>query len=423
MNRNKTIVILTESMMPFTFSWGACQRVFYYSKQLLSEGYAVTIICKNDSKLDDGITNNEGITVIGLGFSHSDNRETNNKNSIKDRIKKLDRNNKTFSNIIRSSARFAYSEPNIFFGPKSHRWVKKYSEKILRTINEIKPYVTIISGPPFGLFSLVSKIRAICNKIILDYRDPWTLWYEKPTLMSHIEKHAIENSDYIITSTDSLCEGMKKKYPKANVISILNGYDESSWNNINFPTVYKDRIVFSYIGAIWINNPPAFRDASNFIFAANKFADLHNDAYFQFYGVRDNVNDIDKSFKKHVVFNGNIPVKESLVEMMKSHVLIVMHTAHDASGKYIICGKLYDYMKSKKFVLSIGDCADANKHFVETNHIGLHCNNNIDDIISALNMIYMMWKENKMFVKSSDDINVFSRQFQNNKLVDMINNM
>ena len=32
------LLIITESMMPFTSNWGACQRIYHYAKKMVSEG-------------------------------------------------------------------------------------------------------------------------------------------------------------------------------------------------------------------------------------------------------------------------------------------------------------------------------------------------------------------------------------------------
>ena len=100
----------------------------------------------------------------------------------------------------------------------------------------------------------------------------------------------------------------------------------------------------------------------------------------------------------------------------------MFHTAHDPSGKYIICGKAFDCMRSGNYLLSIGDVAYANKTFVEQTGSGIHCDNNREAIFEALETIYTKWKEGTL-TGGSRGIEQYSRDYQNTQFLKMIRDL
>ena len=256
-------------------------------------------------------------------------------------------------------------------------------------------------------------------KLILDYRDPWTCWYEKYSLAESAERKAVQLADLVITTTDPLTEALKEKYKSNSVYTIMNGYDRNLWSEIDKKEHRSGKMVISYIGAIKINGQPGFRDATVFLTAAKEFLKTHDDVQIQFIGVRDSLDSIDAELRKLITFKNTVPVKKSLEMTAESDVLLIFHTPLDPSGKYIICGKAFDCLKSGNYVLSIGDKAYANKQLVESTGIGMHCNNNQQDIFHALEEIHKKWK-NGSLGNMRVETEAYSRDYQNTKFLELI---
>lgn len=420
----KNILIVTEAMMPFTNNWGACQRVYHYAKLMKQNGMNVSIICRNSTNRSNGTELVEGIEVCGTGGTatvpnekaKSNKKETN---SLREKLKKIDRNVKVVSDVVRGASRFVYSEPNVLSGYGSKKWAENVSGEILSQISDKKIDAVILSGPSFGSFYLADKIKQTGVKLILDYRDPWTCWYEKYSLAESTERKAVQLAELIITTTAPLTEALKEKYNSNAVYTIMNGYDKELWNEIEKKEHRPEKLVISYIGAIKINGQPGFRDATVFLNTAKEFLKTHDDVEVQFVGVRDPIDSIDAELRKVITFKNTVPVKESLEMTAESDVLLIFHTPLDPSGKYIICGKAFDCLKSGNYVLSIGDKAYANKQLIESTGIGMHCNNNQQDILHALEEIYAKWK-NGSLGNMKVDTESYSRDYQNTKLLELI---
>lgn len=418
------LLIITESMMPFTSNWGACQRIYHYAKKMVSEGLKVTVICHNTSGRVDSTENVEGITVIGHGgrkvpTASGVQPSGGFKADLRKKLQAIDRNVKVVSKIVRSTYRFLYSEPNALSGRTAKNWANAVMPFALDYIYKEHIDAVIISGPTFGLFYHADEIKAKGVKLILDYRDPWVSWYEKPTLASKAERKAIECADLVVTTTETLTEALNKKYKSDKCQTVMNGYDKDLWSTIVLPEHDPSRFIISYVGNIKIHGQPGFRDSTCFMAAAKKFKERHPETIIQFVGVKDDIDEINPKLKEYVEFRNTVPVAESLEITARADVLLMFHTALDPSGKYIICGKAFDCLRSGNYVLSIGDVAYANKEIVERTGCGMHCDNNEEAILSALETIFAKWKEGNL-IDRNRDTEIYSRDYQNTEFLRLI---
>lgn len=420
------LLIMSESMMPFTSNWGACQRIYHYAKQIMREGVQVTVICHNTSDQTDGIVDVGGITVIGHGgrkqaqtFSSYQESSAKFKAQFRNELKKLDRNVKVVSQIARSVYRFAYSEPNVLSGRLAQKWANTVVPFAIKYIKDKEIDTVILSGPTFGLFYHAAEIKATGIKLILDYRDPWVSWYEKPTLASRSEKRAIECADLVVTTTQTLTDALNRKYCTEKCHTVMNGYDEDMWAKIPVSKHDPNKMIIAYVGNIKIKGQQSFRNPTCFLKAIKEFKSTHPNIKVEFIGVQDRLDEIDAELKECIEFQNNVSVEDSLEFMAKADVLVIFHTALDASGKYIICGKAFDCLRSGNFILSIGDMAYANKAFVEETESGIACDNKNSSILRALNEIYAHW-EKKELTGTAKNIKQYSREHQNEKLLQLI---
>ena len=415
------VLVLTESMMPFCKDWGGCQRVYFYSQKLIAEGYDVHVICRKSSDNPAGTVDFKGVKVT----TPDGPKQTAKGRGLKAKLIKTLKNNALVLTTMQKIYRFKYSEPNLFRGKESKSWAQRNKQLIKDYIVRENIDCVVISGPPFGLFYLADEIKELGVKLVLDYRDPWNLWYEKYSLSEKYEKRAVDLSDFVIASTDSLARALKEKYGKDEVYPVLNGYDMSSWENqeSRAEKASSDKLTISYVGYVLVNTPPAFRDPRCFIEAACEFLNSKDDVQIKFIGVGDELSTIKKEYREKIEFRNRIPVEDALREVNGSDVALVIHTAKDPSGNYIVCGKLYDYLKSGKFVLSIGDKAKCNNDLIDRYGAGMHCGNNKKAIIESLEHIYEKWKDGSISVNVPEDIIKYSRDYQNSEFVRLLKNI
>ncbi len=419
----KNVLILAEAMMPYCSDWGSCQRVYHYSQKMISEGYAVHVICRNSSENPAGTSEVKGIRVTTPDPARV---KRSGGGGIRSKLIRFGKNNPVVLAAMRRVYRFAYSEPNLFRGKESKQWAMNHLQFIKDYITKEQIGKVIISGPPFGLFYLAPTIKQMDVSVILDYRDPWNLWYEKFSLSEKYERRAIEAADLVIASTNNLAAALKQKYQKDAVYPILNGYDIAAWNEqaqqVETPPK-KEKLVISYVGYILVNQPPAFRDPRLFLDAACAFLSDRDDVEINFIGVGDELSTIKAEYQEKIQFQNRVPVEEALQEVNRSDAVLVIHTAKDSSGNYIVCGKLYDYLRSGKYVLSVGDKAQCNNDLIVRYQAGMFCNNNRKDILQSLNLIYEKWKEDALQVSVPSDIETYSRDYQNTEFVKLLNSI
>ena len=109
--------------------------------------------------------------------------------------------------------------------------------------------------------------------------------------------------------------------------------------------------------------------------------------------------------------------------MKKSDVLISIHTAQDDSGKYIISGKFYDYMRSGKVIWHIGSSKDLMTKMVQEYKLGIWCENESEKLKEVIDNLLRCWKEERlqeMRAHNLKEIDIFSRENQNKKYADIL---
>lgn len=421
------LLIITELMMPYAQNWGACQRIFHYAKKMVSEGIQVTVICHNVTEKSDGIEEVDGIKVIGRGgkkIVNSSGEQAGHsfKKELRKKLQAIDRNTKYVSGFVRFIYQFIYSEPHPLAGRASMQWANSVLPYALNYIKEERIDTVILSGPTFGSFYHAEDIKKTGVKLILDYRDPWVSWYEKPTLASKAEKNAIQCADLVVTTTEQLTKALNQKYKTTKCNTVMNGYDKELWDSIEMPKHDTEHLTIAYVGNIKIQkkkNSFGFRDSRCFLNTVRDFIQTHGEVRVAFVGVQNDLNEIDPKFKEFVEFRNTVPVSEALEITAKADVLLMFHTPLDPSGKYIICGKAFDCIRSGNYMLSIGDVAYANKEIVERTGCGMHCDNNEEAILSALETIFAKWKEGNL-IDRNRDTEIYSRDYQNTEFLRLI---
>jgi len=340
--------------------------------------------------------------------------------TVKNHLKRFLKKTLTFYNDIK------LNEPNPAQGLYALIWLKENKNKMANFINKNKISKVIISGPPFSLFTLTSYIKRMDKnvKVILDYRDPWNLWNMKKGKPFRREQKFLKEADYIVGFSELFCQDMVKIFPfiRDKITAVMNGYSAEEWSDVEKETKEdrsKDKLVISYIGSISFNkdNKYTFRDPYPLLNAFANF-DNKNDVELRFVGIHKltkEIEEVKKNYKNVNLFY-QVNHKESLVEMRKSDILVLLHTSNDNSSKYALGGKFFDYLRSGKVLLGIGNRETYFNKLIENYKLGLIANNNEKEIEQVLHAIYSFWKEGKLNELRKDEnleIEKFSRESQN----------
>lgn len=405
----KNYLFIVYEMIPYTKYWGAAQRVYFFANFLKDQENKVHIISSKNTSNE--FKYNRDIKFDILHFNNQAQVSINEAPNLvltgsrqdflgllKLMIKKITRN------ILLTIEKFFINEPNCGVGIITLVWLYKHRQKIIKYVYDNSIDFIIVSAPPFSLFnffflrSLKKKTKA---KIILDYRDPWNCWNGQKGPSKLFERKALNLSDFVITTNEKHKQKIIEdfKYPITKIKVIMNGYDLNTWNSISsyMPVRKSNKIVISYIGSISFDSG-SYRNPDIFLNALKKYP--VNDLFeINFIGVtlsKEKLNEISQKFK-FANFYGIVTHKRSLELMLDSDVLLNLHTSNDDSSKYLIGGKLFDYYKSNRFVLSINSKDSFEASFIKKENIGLCVENNIEEILESLNYIV----SNKNIIKSN----------------------
>lgn len=428
MDKRKSVLIIAPSMVPRIHSWGGSQRMYYLANTLADAGMEVITMApkyKTERSCADKEIHYEAIfpgaeieteaRAAGEEHAEAESKSRKVKKLIKKYLKPL--------GILRykckvRSDRFLYNEPSLFEGKKHEKWIQEHAGEVLRCIEERKIEIVIISGPSFSLFKIAKNIKkAFPNvKVVFDYRDPWHLWNGKRNIAYLKEKSYLKNADMVVCFSEPFREDMCKIFQldKARTEVVYNGYSEEEWRNAELnaeeDTEKFDKLIISYVGSMDFNdNIWNYRNPNRVIEVVKKMPSDRVELVFV--GTDRDNKEADSDNIKYI---GRVSQAESFAYMMKSDVLLNIHDTQDCSGRYLVSGKFYDYMRSGKMIWNIGNKDSLAGKFVEELELGVNCRNTEGEIEQILKQL--LEDKKKLFwgmQKSNLRIRDFSREYQN----------
>ena len=395
------ILIISGQFIPFTKSLGGILRVYSFIKLLNKKNDVFLLVSKPVKNKSYGY----------LGLPRKDLGKVNI-NYISNKSPKI------------TSSMFNYKLlRNIFylFGFDYAFYLNsKYIEKCNDLIKKNNINYVIVSSPPFSLFYLVKKIKKRFKniKIILDYRDGWStrinnifLFPFKYMVKTFIEKKILNYSDYIITATLNIklkvsnLVGNKKK-----IILIRNGFLSKPKKKHK----KNKKIKIGYFGLISDDNS-SYRNI-RIIFDTIKNNKILQDKFiFEFYGNNDIQSESIKSFNSFK-FKKNISYKNALNKMTEMDFLLIIHTEKSTS-KEMVTSKFYDYLASGSPIINISSGKNEAGEIIKKYNLG----KNINYLEDNLSNFFTNLKRNKKKLKWNKNLEIFNRNYQNKKLLKLIN--
>lgn len=416
MGEKGNILIIAKVMLPYTSSFGSCQRIYYLANYLAEKGFHVTVMAEKTGNINRVLNAMErkyksywleGKPCFGAGFLNTG------------LAKKVSR--EIFNEIYENTAFQHYI------------WRLVNTRKILGYIKDRKIKTVIISGPYFSVFGLCVKIKQRYKNVnvVLDYRDPWNLWNDGHGIASIFEHRIIEKSDKVVCFSEDFKKAMQKRFPtkKGKYEVIYNGFYEKAWNEIKLKQSNHKRMVFKYIGGI--SFPAGMGDFRNPKELIDAFLNICNnrDVELQFIGVGQLTREmrvVEEKSKHKIIFCSPVPAAESLRQMTEGDVLISIHDAGNQSDQYILSAKLFDYLRSGKVILNIGKEWSALSRFIKKRKVGFSCENQRTAIEKMLVELYDLWQNNGRSIERENrefDYSVYGRNYQNEKYGSLLRNL
>ncbi len=436
---NNNILIIAPEIPPRANSWGGSQRMYYLADMLEKQGRNVITISPGFQMAPECVNKEVLYEPVYLGGDAGGGDEEGNGQKCSEGEKEKKRKKWIFlpSKIKRAiymfmaaADYFLYGEPSSFQGIFYKKWLKNYEEAILGCILHKGIKKVIISGPSFALFSVAEKIKKKDGsiKIIFDYRDPWFLWKKKKNLAYLKEKKYLKNADCIVCFSEAFRKDMCRtfKIESSKTAVVYNGYSDDGWKKAERRAGKKKRdgnqLLVTYVGSMDFNdNKKNYRNPNIVIRAAEKCE--KGIVELRFVGVAA-VEKMEK--RNNVSYIGKVTQEESLLYMLESDVLLNVHDTDDDSGKYLVPGKFYDYMRSGRVLWNIGKEDGLAAEFLNEYGLGVSCANRADSVEGMLRrLIGLKQKEGieKLRRTGGKEVSRFSREVQNREYIEVLESL
>lgn len=270
-------------------------------------------------------------------------------------------------------------------------WKKPAFEKCCEIIEKEEIHGIISSSFPITSHIIACNLKEKYNiPWIADLRDLWNMnpYINHTFIRNYFEKKlelkTFENVDILTTTTPLAQKTLQTLHPQKRIVSVVSGYDPEDFKHIK-QTQTTDKLTLMYAGSLYggKRDPSILFDALNQLINENKVD--ANKISIDFYGDSTNLNELSKKYnlKSNVHIHGRITHEEVLQNQMNSDVLLLISWMNE-SEKMFIPGKVYEYIASKKPILSIGYREGSLKDLIKKTNIGYH----VSDVGETKKAIY-----------------------------------
>lgn len=304
----------------------------------------------------------------------------------------------------------------IFWKSSSVNFLSDYLPK-----NNIDTIIT--TGPPHSVHLIGLELKRKLNiNWISDFRDPWVklnylnrfhlLPFSRKSHISLRNKVLINSNAVIVTS-----ERLKDLFSNitSNIYKITNGFDYIiKENNLD------NKFSISHIGSLYPERNPKFLwDSLEELFEGSFKKDL------QINFIGNTSEKIKKElsrrkFHNHVRFYDYVDYNRAL-ELMCSSQALLMIEVNDEESSYAIPGKLFDYLNSKRPIISIGPNISEVSEILNNTNSGKFFN--YDDkrnLKLYINQLYKSYKNGTNIISDKSKIDMFNRINLTKKLSEVI---
>ena len=304
----------------------------------------------------------------------------------------------------------------IFWKSSSVNFLSDYLPK-----NNIDTIIT--TGPPHSVHLIGLELKRKLNiNWISDFRDPWVklnylnrfhlLPFSRKSHISLRNKVLINSNAVIVTS-----ERLKDLFSNitSNIYKITNGFDYIvKENNLD------NKFSISHIGSLYPERNPKFLwDSLEELFEGSFKKDL------QINFIGNTSEKIKKElsrrkFHNHVKFYDYVDYNRAL-ELMCSSQALLMIEVNDEESSYAIPGKLFDYLNSKRPIISIGPNISEVSEILNNTNSGKFFN--YDDkrnLKLYINKLYKSYKNDTNIISDKSKIDMFKRINLTKKLSEVI---
>ncbi|MDQ3395011.1 MAG: glycosyltransferase family 4 protein [Bacteroidota bacterium] len=323
---------------------------------------------------------------------------------------------------------------NLFIPDPRRFWVKPSVKFLKDFVRDRGIEYVITTGPPHSMHLIGLGLKKKCNiKWVADFRDPWSQWDLLDKLQTGMiarqlhkamEKQVLKRADKIITVSKKLAEDLQKIGGRS-VAVISNGVDTEDYAHILPEFQKSDKFRISYFGLLnEMRNPMVFWETMEEM--ASEDAEFEQELELNLAGIVSEsiLHDLKNFPKVHskLVMHGYLSHEQVFKECSRSSLLLVILN-NTENAKWIIPGKLFEYLSMGKPILMLGpvdsDAADLLNQ-LKTGYLSTF--HDKETIKRVLMEAFSEYKRGGS-IKVSYDMEMFSRRKLTQDLATLLDNL
>lgn len=298
-----------------------------------------------------------------------------------------------------------YLRGNLLIPDSRIFWVKPSVNFLSKYILEKDVDIIITTGPPHSLHLIGLNLKSKLNITwFADFRDPWTgiNYHNKLKLNLYsknkhlkLEKRVLNSCDRIIVTSNKLLNEYSKITRKP-VSLITNGFDF-----IKKETTLDNKFSITHIGSLLPErNPKILWKALRKI--ELKSNNLKDDLVINFIGeVSSNIKEDIKNncLEKNVVYHNYIEYKDTIPNLLKSQILLLIEADNDESS-FVIPAKIFEYINSSRPIIAIGPKDSEIRRIINKTKSGKYfLHDEYDKLLKYIEESYQLYKIKKLKIK------------------------
>lgn len=384
----------------------AVKRIDAFSKYFFKNGYDVTVLTK-DTK--DHFEIVDGIKIVYV--------------TDKSIFKKANTNKQENKMLHYMKCLWNIFIMNIFYD-EDRGWAEEALKKAENIFTKENFDYILSSAPPIGSHIIGYNIKKIYPTVkwIADMRD--ALW--SPNYPNNMKNRMLRKAKEILQKSDLLLAVSRPqlvKYreitnEKIDCLEIRNGYDYNT-ELVRCLSKSKEKFTILYTGNFY-----GSRNPQNFFLALEMLIKKKNigNIYVEIIGNNSPVN-IPQSISKYILEQDRMEYSDLIKYMYsKADLLLLISPSDIEEGVYT--GKLFDYIGVGRPILGLVPKNDVAAKLIEKSKVGyLAENENVVDVMAAIERAYNDWKNKKILVADKEVIKEHHRKSQVRRLVNYLNAM
>ena len=384
----------------------AVKRIDAFSKYFFKNGYDVTVLTK-DTK--DHFEIVDGIKIVYV--------------TDKSILKKANTNKQENKMLHYMKCLWNIFIMNIFYD-EDRGWTEEALKKAENIFTKENFDYILSSAPPIGSHIIGYNIKKIYPTVkwIADMRD--ALW--SPNYPNNMKNRMLRKAKEILQKSDLLLAVSRPqlvKYreitnEKIDCLEIRNGYDYNT-ELVRCLSKSKEKFTILYTGNFY-----GSRNPQNFFLALEMLIKKKNigNIYVEIIGNNSPVN-IPQSISKYILEQDRMEYSDLIKYMYsKADLLLLISPSDIEEGVYT--GKLFDYIGVGRPILGLVPKNDVAAKLIEKSKVGyLAENENVVDVMAAIERAYNDWKIKKILIADKEVIKEHHRKSQVRRLVNYLNAM